>query len=60
MEGQKQEQKQRLTRYLTVEEAAQMYHVSNETVRRWCRTGVLQAKRIAKRWLIPIEQDEQE
>ena len=56
MEGQKQEQEQRLIRYYTVEEAAQMYHVSLETVRRWCRTGVLQAKRLGQRWLIPEQE----
>lgn len=60
MERQKQEQEQQKSRnnkYYTIEEAAELYHVSEETVRRWCRTGVLQAKRIGQRWLIPMEQE---
>jgi excisionase family DNA binding protein len=36
----------------TVEEAATQFHVSDQTVRQWLRTGKLKATKLGRRWLI--------
>lgn len=43
---------------LTVEQVAALCHVSRETVRRWARSGVVDARRVVStgrsRWLISM------
>jgi excisionase family DNA binding protein len=41
-----------MERVFTVEEAAERFHVSHETIRRWLKAGRLQATRPGRRWLI--------
>ena len=44
------------TNYYNVEEAAKILRVKRITIRRWCKSGLLNAKKIGKQWL--IEEDE--
>lgn len=39
----------------TVEEAARIMRVSKYSVQRWIRTGRIQAEKIGRRWLIPLD-----
>jgi excisionase family DNA binding protein len=41
-----------MERIYTVEEAAEYFLVSHETVRRWLKAGKLKATRPGRRWLI--------
>jgi Helix-turn-helix domain len=42
--------------FVSVNDIAEAYHKSIETVRRWCRTGAIQgAKRIGRDWIIPAK-----
>ncbi len=40
------------TNYYNVEEAAKILRVKRITIRRWCKSGMLNAKKIGKQWLI--------
>jgi excisionase family DNA binding protein len=44
------------TNYYNVAEAAKILRVKRITIRRWCKSGLLNAKKIGKQWL--IEEDE--
>ena len=41
-----------ITNYYNVEEAAKILRVKRITIRRWCKSGLLNAKKIGKQWLI--------
>jgi excisionase family DNA binding protein len=41
-----------ITNYYNVEEAAKILRVKRITIRRWCKSGSLNAKKIGKQWLI--------
>ncbi len=41
-----------IANYYNVEEAAKTLRVKRLTVRRWCKSGLLNAKKIGKQWLI--------
>ena len=43
-------------RILTIAEAAEKYSTSEQTVRRWCREGRLDAEQIGRKWLIYMEE----
>ncbi|MCJ7665929.1 MAG: helix-turn-helix domain-containing protein [Actinobacteria bacterium] len=45
-----------IANYYNVEEAAEILRVKKITIRRWCKSGLLNAKKIGKKWL--IEEDE--
>ena len=38
-------------RYITVREAAKRYGTTEQTVRRWCREGAIDAEHIGRKWL---------
>ena len=38
--------------YYNVEEASKILRVKRLTVRRWCKSGLLEARKIGKQWLI--------
>ena len=42
-----------IANYYNVEEAAKIFRVKKITIRRWCKSGLLNAKKIGKNWLIP-------
>jgi excisionase family DNA binding protein len=43
--------------YMTVKEAAELWGYSEETIRKWCRNGIisitLHAEKVSNRWQIP-------
>jgi len=39
--------------FLKVEEISKIFEVKPTTVRRWCKTGVLKARKIGKSWYVP-------
>ena len=41
---------------LTVQQTAEHYGVTEQTVRRWCREGRLDAEQIGRKWLIYMEE----
>lgn len=41
--------------YISTKEIARIYNIDEETARRWCRTGKVEAKRIGKRWFIKAD-----
>lgn len=43
--------------YITTEEMAIIYNVSEETVRRWCKKGKINAKKIDRRWFIKKDEE---
>jgi excisionase family DNA binding protein len=45
-----------IMKYYNVEEAASVLRVTKTTIRRWCKSGMLNSKKIGKKWL--IEEDE--
>ena len=45
-----------ITNYFNVEEAAKILRVTKITMRRWCTSGLIKAKIIGKKWLIPEEE----
>jgi len=45
-----------ITNYFNVEEAAKILRVTKITMRRWCTSGLIKAKKIGKKWLIPEEE----
>ena len=43
-------------RYLTTKEAAELYRVHPETIKKWARAGKIPGKKIgARKWLFPAE-----
>lgn len=38
--------------YINTKEMAKMYGVDEETIRRWCKAGKVEAKRIGRTWYI--------
>jgi excisionase family DNA binding protein len=45
-----------ITNYYNVEESAKILRVTKITIRRWCKSGLLKAKKMGKKWLIPEEE----
>ncbi len=41
-----------ITNYYNVAEAAKILRVERITIRRWCKSGLLNARKIGKQWLI--------
>jgi len=41
-----------ITNYYNVEEAAKILRVKRITIRRWCKSGLLNARKLGKQWLI--------
>lgn len=41
-----------IANYYNVAEAAKTLRVKRITIRRWCKSGLLNAKKIGKQWLI--------
>jgi len=41
-----------MDKYLTIEEAAKILRVCEETTRRWARTGKIPASKVGRKWLI--------
>lgn len=41
-----------MTRAMTVEALAEALRVSEYTVRRWCRDGVIPARKVGRRWYV--------
>jgi excisionase family DNA binding protein len=42
--------------YYKVEEASKILKVKPITVRRWCKVGLLKAKKLGKSWYIPEDE----
>ena len=38
--------------YISTEELAKIYGIHEETARRWCKSGVVEAKKIGRNWYI--------
>ena len=48
-----------MVEYYTVQEAAQILHVNERTVREWIKNGKLVGKKLGRRWLIPESEVDQ-
>ena len=46
-------------RYLSTQDAAKLFGVSDRTVRNWCASGALQARKFGKLWRVMVD-DEKE
>jgi excisionase family DNA binding protein len=45
-----------ITNYYKVDEASRILKVKPITIRRWCKSGLLKAKKLGKSWFIPEQE----
>lgn len=49
-----------LEKLATVDEMAEKWGVTDRTVRNWCKSGLVEAKRFNKEWILVREQQKPE
>jgi excisionase family DNA binding protein len=55
----KTHKEERMSKLLTTQEVAKKLHQSIETVRKWCRLGILPATKIGRKYLVKDQEMEE-
>lgn len=43
--------------YISTEELAKIYNIHEETARRWCKNGTVEAKKVGRKWYIKRDKE---